>query len=213
MKGQPITFDYVPLASDERRNGFRTCAVCLEQFRGRKRRVICGKRECRAEHMRRFHAGTLRIPKPQQQFLVCACGTRFMKSHGNRKHCTRCIELTTKSSIPARKQHVEQMLPMQGPPSCPMCGRADVKYGSDPMTGTSLVWCPACGEQRLPRVGKVQCDQREVLEAELLAVVASAHAPVDPAMQERARGRSHITRGRAGNFLIGRGVTQKAEVA
>jgi hypothetical protein len=53
-----------------------------------------------------------------------------------------------------------------------------VKFGSDPMSGTSLEWCPRCGERPLTRYGVVQYNQRVVLDDEIeLAVERAGKVP------------------------------------
>lgn len=108
--------------------------------------------------------------------LTCEiCHTKAVRHTGRQKLCGRRTCKSTRDKIAyrgGRGEHRravalrgEPMLDDLGPPICG-CGEK-VAFGSDPMTGASIEYCPKCGERPLPTYGRRGYDQRIQLEAYL----------------------------------------------
>lgn len=90
---------------------------------------------------------------------------------------------------PKKRRMGKPIIAAQGVPLCEVCG-GKVKLGSDPLTGTSLVWCANCGESALTRYlqdGQRFHDQGETLKAEIEALKITTK--LDKKLSERAKGR------------------------
>lgn len=125
---------------------------------------------------------------------TCACGVRFIQTNGNKTRCPTCAvahrKETQRVRDARRRAGRSTQLPALGPPTCPTCGpQQALKFGSDPLDGRSTTYCAVCGERPLPLIRHATTrlhDQREQLDAELLANVERAQREVDPVTSARS---------------------------
>ena len=130
---------------------------------------------------------TRRYGAPKGEVICSICKCVVIRTAQNQQLCGNAVcKLERERRRRAKKQHRERQralgvkeLPPLGPPRCEICGD-HVKFGSDPLDGRSLVWCPQCGEQPLRNWGAVRrLDQRLELEAELMKSVERGRKPID----------------------------------
>lgn len=109
-----------------------------------------------------------------------ACGKRFQPSSKRQACCSRDCAMKRRVAEnamsfrePKKSRSNSPDLQPLPPPRCETCA-GPVRFGSDPRTGRSTVWCAKCGERPLQRWGVVVYDQREDLESELAESVERA---------------------------------------
>ena len=113
-----------------------------------------------------------RYGRPRGTFTCEECGRTLKRTASNQKCCKRkkCRFVRNQKANQRNKRKVlrpwkDDYIQPLPPPQC-VCGMA-LKFGSDPMTGSSIEYCNHCGERPLQQLGARTYDQRERLEAEL----------------------------------------------
>ena len=146
--------------------------------------------------------------RPKGKFTCEECGRTLKRTASNQKCCKRkaCQFQRNQKANQRNKRKVlrprlDDYIEPLPPPQC-VCG-AMLKFGSDPMTGSSIEYCPHCGERPLQILGRRVYDQRARIEAELRERQDRVDAPVDPGARERSAGRTqHVEPLRWGAGLL-----------
>lgn len=191
-----VILDYLPKGKGK----IHHCVICGQEFRGRARAKLCGKRSCINENHRRHgmaqwqkkRGANFNRRSPSQRFKHCPCGAVIENTCGNKTYCDRCRTARTKRTLEekAARRKAAGMVDPKGSASCPSCGGV-LQFRYD-FLGRSLEQCLKCGERPVQIYGKRIYDQRTRLEAELRARQDRVEAPIDEGASERSRGRTQF---------------------
>ena len=166
----------------------RACAQCLRVFvlsTKAPRQQYCSV-PCRNTAMAARHAAKA---KNGPNWKTCAwCERRFRPSTPERRCCSRECMSRRRVSMRAERQlspnkSLERLGDVLVQPSAPFCpnhpGQA-LAFGSDPMTGRGLEYCPKCGERPMPMHGVRTYTQGGEREAEAEGFVERSKRPPKP---------------------------------
>ena len=111
-------------------------------------------------------------------FKCCYCQQTAERHSHNQRVCDRptCRKrqrlaqnhrrATSKRKV--RQNNGKYGRPIIAPLPAPRCSCGEIlKFGSDPLVGTSVQWCSRCGERPLTRYGEVRYDQRDRVARQL----------------------------------------------
>lgn len=132
--------------------------------------------------------------------------------HPKHRDCKYCSDKCKQGSWSKLRSERRNRAPIPKPslegsaPTCPKHPDTALAFGSHPLTGVSLEFCPACRETRLlPIRGKRTYPQRQDLDTDVDRKIATAKSPPKPVSPKVGDAWRQETRKRGKNFTVGKG--------